>query len=205
MTEIRIFVEGGGHSKRTQQRLREAFDRFLTQPKDAARERRIRWRLAICGGRGQTYRDFAWALRAFPEAFNVLLVDSEAAVARRPPEHLRTHDNWDCSLGTEENYHLMVQAMEAWLIADPEALALFYGPRFGARAIPKQQNVEEIPKVDLQTSLENATRGTQKGPYRKLDHGSALLGRIDPDKVRKRARHCGRLFAALTEVIQADP
>lgn len=91
----------------------------------------------------------------------------------------------------------MVQMMEAWFLADPEALAVYYGQRFGAQALPGRGNVEQIAKADVERSLKEATRKTQKGEYHKIRHGAELLARIDPAKVRKRAPHCERLLATL--------
>lgn len=91
----------------------------------------------------------------------------------------------------------MVQMMEAWFLADSEALGAYYGQRFGAKALPGRENVEQIPKADVERFLKEATKKTQKGEYHKIRHGSELLARIDPDKVRKRAPHCERLLAML--------
>ncbi len=56
----------------------------------------------------------------------------------------------------------MVHAVEAWLLADPQVLAEYYGANFHANAIPPRKDVEAIEKRDLMTALERATMGTQK-------------------------------------------
>ena len=61
-----------------------------------------------------------------------------------------------------------------------QALTEFYGQDFLRNALPGTDDVEAIPKDRLLSSLNHATRGTQKGPYHKIDHGAALLERIDP-------------------------
>lgn len=91
----------------------------------------------------------------------------------------------------------MVQMMEAWFLADPEALTAYYGQDFGAKALPGRKNVEDIAKSDIERSLKEATKRTQKGEYHKIRHGSELLTKIDPGKVRKRAPYCDRLLATL--------
>jgi hypothetical protein len=96
----------------------------------------------------------------------------------------------------------MVQTVEAWIVADPEALSDFYGHGFLRNALPGSDDVEVIPKDRLLSSLSRATRSTQKGPYHKIDHGAALLERIDPEKVRSRSRHCDLLFRELEAVIR---
>jgi hypothetical protein len=80
VTEIRIYVEGGGDSADTKQFLREGFSTFLKGVNSNAREKRIRWHVVMCGGRVATIKAFRTATRQHAEAFNVLLVDSESAV-----------------------------------------------------------------------------------------------------------------------------
>ncbi len=91
----------------------------------------------------------------------------------------------------------MVQTVEAWLVADPETLTRFYGQGFLRGLLPKRQDVEEIAKADLNRALDRATARTQKGRYHKILHCSILLGLLDPNRVRARARHCDLLFTTL--------
>jgi len=91
----------------------------------------------------------------------------------------------------------MVQTMEAWLIADREALARFYGQGFGVSAIPMHSNVEQIDKSTLESALKAATRHTSKGEYHKIHHGCKLLTQLDSARVRYAALHCERLFTTL--------
>lgn len=202
MTEIRLYIEGGG-GKESKARLRLAFSRFLGEIQEEARRRRVRWQIVLCGSRSQTYEDFRLALRTHPDAWNLLLVDAERPVTRTPQGHLTEPapdgDGWNLSSITDEQCHLMVQAMEAWLIADPEALAAFYGQGFAANALPKTKNVEKIPKDRLASSLANATRNTQRREYHKTRHAPQILERLDPGKVRSRASHCERLFTTINE------
>lgn len=100
-----------------------------------------------------------------------------------------------------ECIHLMVQCMEAWIVADPEALAAFYDQYFKANALPARQNLEEEPKQDLYDKLDKATADKRliKGRYGKIRHASELLKRIDPAKV---AMRCPR-FATFTRWLDA--
>jgi len=98
---------------------------------------------------------------------------------------------------TDDQLHFMVQAMEAWLVADPEALASFYGQDFRRGALPGQKDVEQIAKGDLASALDRATKDARtKGEYDK-SHGFELIGKIDPAKVRKASYHAARFFDAL--------
>ena len=95
----------------------------------------------------------------------------------------------------------MAQTMEAWLVADRDALGEYYGGGFLDSAIPDNTNVEEIDKATLESALDAATRGTQKGKYRKIQHAADLLARMNPGVVRARAQHCDRLFRTLESLI----
>src|SRR5262245_43173781 len=103
------------------------------------------------------------ALDMHPDAFNVLLIDSEGPVNNGPKAHLKRRDDWNLPDISAEHYHLMVQMMEAWLAADREARRKFYGQRFNANAIPRTPNVEQIGKQDLESALKEATRRTARG------------------------------------------
>ncbi len=90
-------------------------------------------------------------------------------------------------------------------MADVEALQRFYGTGFRRKALPKTQDVEQIDKARLERSLLQASAGTSKGRYHKIQHGGRLLALLDSPKVRARARHCERLFATLEGKIGAPP
>ena len=96
----------------------------------------------------------------------------------------------------------MTQAMEAWFVADVATVAGFYGPEFRRNSIPRNPDVEQIAKVQLETSLRDASRGTQKGEYHKAHHAWKLLGLIDATIVRNSSRHCERLFTTLQAKMQ---
>ena len=134
----------------------------------------------------------------------MLLVDAEAAVISDSPRaHLEKRDCWDLRFATDDMVHLMIQAMETWIVADPDALAAYYGQRFLAKALPKAANLESVPQEDIIRALEQATRRTQKGTYHKIRHASQILQRIDPHSVGQRCPACARLFATLGKAIHA--
>ena len=194
VVKIRIYVEGGGNSRHQKAQVRQGFSKFLRKAlgKNIA--------IIACGSRQDTYRDWKNALKRHPDAFNVLLVDSEAPVSKTPWLHLAARDGWQKpSQTTDEQCHLMVQMIEAWLLADVETLRKFYQKGFNAKAIPKRQNVEQIPKKQVESALITATRKTQKGTYHKIRHGPVLLAQISVDKVRIAAPHCERLLRILSK------
>jgi len=78
----------------------------------------------------------------------------------------------------------------------------YHGQGFRPNALPRAADLETVAKTDFAHALEHATRATQKGPYHKIHHASALLERIDPATVTQRCRHCRRLFEILTGWLQ---
>ncbi len=101
----------------------------------------------------------------------------------------------------------MIECMETWILADPEALAEFYGQGFPIDSLPKRTNLEEERKEDVAKYLDDAINRTKKavenpkkGGYKKVDHGSKLLGKIDPKKVAKRCPH----FAIFVEWLESQ-
>ena len=201
VNEIRIYVEGGGQDRDAKARLGAGFNGFLADLRTLARSRRIKWQIIPCGSRDEAYRKFVKALKTHPDAFNVLLVDSEAPVKETPWQHLQRRDGWNSHAVDDAQCHLMVQMMEAWFIADIDSLQRFYGQGFNASALPRNPNVEEIPKQQIESSLKTATRRTTKGEYHKTHHAPKILEQLDVSKVREAAPHCNRLFTTLEKKI----
>jgi hypothetical protein len=197
--EIRIYIEGGGDKKDTKKAIRIGFSEFLKELRQIAQKNRIRWQIIICGSRQNAFGDFKNALKANPNAFNVLLVDAEAPVNTTPCQHLKFRDDWDLLNIDDDHCQLMVQTMESWLIADIETLKKFYGSGFKESIIPKNPEVEKIDKKLLESCLKAATRHTKKGEYHKIQHASKLLALLEVDKVRQVAPHCDRLFTTLIQ------
>ncbi len=206
MTTVAIYLEGGGDTAEQKAQLRRGMDDFLRSLKDRVREKRWQWRLVPCGGRQGAFDAFQNARRQSSAIdIIVLLVDSESAViVTSRAGHLRQRqgDGWDLTGVSEDHIHLMVQTMEAWIVADPEALATYYGQGFRSNALPSRQNLEEEPKADCVRKLTIATQDTTKGEYHKIRHASDLLARISAEKVRSRCPHAEFLFATLSQLIR---
>jgi Domain of unknown function (DUF4276) len=201
---VRIYCEGGGASNSTKDLLRKGMNEFLRELKNIARSNRIRWDLIACGSRQDAYEDFVRALKTFPGAFNVLLVDSDLPVNPPTWRHLKQNNGWELAEEHDLQCHLMAQAMEAWLIADVEALKTYYGRDFNTNTIPATANVEHIDKNQLTRVLNDATRRTQKGKYDKIKHASEILQKLDFVKVRQAAPHCDHLFNTLAKKMVAE-
>jgi hypothetical protein len=183
---VTIFVEGGGNSDLTLRRCRQGFTAYCG--KLAPRDKRPK--IVACGGRKDAFDDFMTAIKngGSVDTF-VLLVDSEERVTVPDPiEHLRRRDGSQLPerLGRHRVF-LMVQAMEAWFLADREILADYYDGGFRPKGLPgRRDDIESVPKGDLEPGLKQATRDTRtKGQYHKTRHGFDLLAKVDPVKIEK--------------------
>jgi hypothetical protein len=97
----------------------------------------------------------------------------------------------------------MVQCMEAWFLADAQALGKYYGKEFRESAIRLNPKVEEIPKKDVIEALKTATKETSKGPYHKTRHAPYLLRAISPALVKQASGHCRRLFESVPKLAES--
>ena len=196
-------MEGGGNGKENRAALRQGMDTFLEPLKEAARNKALSWKLVCCGTRNEAFQRFQNAVNNSTDPVNVLLVDAEGPMNQLPRRHLRDRDGWNLNVTHEDTVHLMVQAMETWIVADSEALNRYYGQGFRANKLPKATDLETVPKTTVERSLGEATKDTQKGRYHKIRHASDLLKRIDAERVRTRCRHCQRLFDEIGQILNA--
>ena len=197
LVSARLYVEGGGDDRELRTRCRKAFSKFLEKADLGGRLPRI----VACGPRRQAYRQFCQAFAKGQADFVVLLVDSERPLCSGSSawKHLGVApDNWAKPSGADEdNAHLMVQCMEAWLIADPDALAAHFGNGFRKSALPSNQNVEQVSKADLLDGLAAAIGGTKERRYHKGRHSFKLLERIDPTLVEGASPNARRFLDAM--------
>lgn len=184
--EFRIFVEGGAKGK-LGQKCRQGFARFFEKSGLGQRSPKI----VSCGSRKDAYDDFCHALsKAGENDVYLLLVDSEEAV-RVDSEHVWAHvkarqgDGWDKPATADEDMlHFMVECMENWFLADPQALEAFFGQGFKAAVLPKNRDIESVLKAEVYEALKRATSELKtKRPYGKGEHSFALLEKINPASV----------------------
>jgi hypothetical protein len=153
--------------------------------------------VVACGTRRQAFDSFCAALnKGDSELLPLLLVDSEAPVSGSPWEHLQREDSWrrpqNCS---DEHAQLMVQCMEAWFLADKDALLSFYGSEFRRDSLPQGANVEKIAKMDVINALKRATRDCSgKGSYHKGRHSYKILALVNPESVANSSAFGRRLI-----------
>jgi hypothetical protein len=104
--ELRIYYEGD-------KRLKPGFHQFLGDVVKAARMRGCKFQSVEANG--TPVQDFRDALKIHPDAWNVLLLDSEDA----QESQLRRKSLEGCD---PESIFWMVQIMESWFVADVDAL-----------------------------------------------------------------------------------
>lgn len=202
---MKIYVEGGGDAALLKTECRQGFSRFF----ESAGFKGKMPRVVACGGRNDAFDSFCTAINQGECA--LLLVDSEDPVnvthqqgnpdQWKPWDHLHQRDKWDKPANADDiDCHLMVQCMEAWFIADRQALAEFFGQCFKQNQLPNSANsIESIAKRQLYTSLANATKGCQKGQYGKGAHSFKLLALINPTSITTASPWANRLVDTLTE------
>ncbi len=211
---IEIYIEGGGDSKHLWRELRLGFDVLFRTLKTAAKAKGLKWNLSLGGGRPETCKDFIQASQqADKHTLVVLLVDSDTPLPLNDDENadsaarknaLRdSYTKFDWKSIAPENIHLMVQCMEAWIVADPDALASYYGKNFHSNKLPTRQNLEEEPKASLYDKLDQAVCHTQKAKYKKIEHASKLLSMLDAGKVASRCPRFNTFTSWLNQMIEA--
>lgn len=193
--EIVIYLEGGG-GKDMRRQLRRAMRQFL---RGAFAGSRASVRIEVCGTRSEAFRRFR-AARSGGEAVRFLLIDSEGPVdwdQDTAVRFLTRQDKWDLGFAEDDRVHLMVQFMETWIVADPNALAEYYGRGFREKSLPAATDLESVSKLVVSRALTAATAQTGKADYQKGRDSAELLRRVDPGLARARCRGCERLFRAL--------
>ncbi len=175
MVSVQIYVEGGGDQDRTLTKCRKAFHDLLDP--HCSRKPKI----VASGSRHEAFKDFSKSV-ATDAACSVLLVDAEETVNDQDTawDHLQRRETWQRPPGSsDEQFHLMVQVMESWFLADEACLAKFYGAGFSAGSLPGNPDIEKIPKQDVLSGLYKASRKSKKGSYHKTKHGFEILSGLD--------------------------
>ena len=192
----KIYMEGGSKQK-SDKEIRRLVGLFIE--KTGAHHESFK--VATCGSRSRAHREFTKHHKRNDRARALLLVDAEGPVtANSAWEHLEKLEDWNKPADVkDEQYHLMVQLMESWFMADQETLQSYYGKKFRTKSLPQNPAIEEIPKRDIEQKLKHATRNTSKGAYNKGKHSFEILARLDPEKVRRASPYADRFFKALLE------
>ena len=207
MKEVRLYIEGDTKQKGSGNSitLRQGFNEFFNKWADEEKLK-IDLQPILCGDRGKAVKIFLSDDVQYSKGFAILLIDSEREKDTSDNAKVflqKDFPNSDFKKIKESQCHFMVQAMESWFLADVEKLAECYDNKFNEKALPKNKEVEKIPKKDAIDGLKNATKDTRngKGEYGKGADSGKILGEIRPQKVREAAPHCERLFETIVKEI----
>ena len=198
---VTVYVEGGGDSAQLKAQCRKGFQELLDKAGFGGRLPRV----VPCGSRNQAFRNFKRALRD-GVGNPILLVDSEDPVAEADRSdanpsgawrHLSRRDDWTRPSGAKDDQaQLMVTTMETWLLADRQTLIAYF-PAVSASALPPDADLESRRKKEVSDALRNATQSSSKGRYHKGNHSFDLLGRVQPEELKRRLPHFRRFVATL--------
>ena len=173
---MNLYMEGGPH-------LRVPMNGFIKR----AVGRNLNLKVIPCGSRAKTIDRFAKAAGALPSS--ILMIDSEGEGLNALAGRLSTETSLPNS-----RFFFMVELMEAWFLADRQTLGNYFGRGFRPNRLPGNPSVEMIPKQDVLNGLNNATRDSGKGPYKKGTHDGWLLSRLDPSTVYRSCPNFRRLI-----------
>ena len=197
VAEVTIHFEG--HSN-----LRAGFHKLFESHVNHARQRRMRFKLIAGGSRTEAVKDFLRSCRSQPSNVNILLIDSEGPVPKTASaiQSLRAQNFWDGGVACDDDQiNFMVQAMEAWFIADSRALVEHFGRDFNINVLPSPQNAESLAPGNLTTAIREGLRHGGRRRYDKVTDGVKLLQLIDEVRVSQHCRHFNRLTDYLVREI----
>ena len=161
-----IYLEGGNH-------LRNPMKGFLRRAVNPNYPQSVVLDVVPCRSRDRAISRFGKA-----QPGSLLLIDSEgediATLSSRVAERTRVAD-------AAGRAFFMVQCMEAWFLADRQALIGYFSDGINENPLSRNYNVEQIAEPD--DGIRNATRRCRKGQYNKTTHAVDLLAMINPQAV----------------------
>ncbi|MEZ5355944.1 MAG: DUF4276 family protein [Bryobacteraceae bacterium] len=154
-------------------------------------------RIIAGGGRTQAREDFRRVLRSGENA--LLLIDSEGPVPDgTDPWTVLASEGWRRpERATGDHVHLMVECMEAWFLADRNALSSYFGKGFRENALPGNPRPNQVAKAEILRAVDIAARDTTKQGYDKGRDSFRILALVDPSRVRASCPWVRRLLEKL--------
>ncbi len=161
---MEVYLEG-------HRRLRVPMKSFLRNAVRTIHNQSITLNVEPCGSGDDAVK------RCVKDTESILLIDSEGEVSQELIVRVSGQ------IGSTNRAFYMVQQMEAWFIADRDALANYFGPGFRESALPQRNNIEDAPKREIENGLRNATRDCAKQRYSKGRDDMGLLNQLNPATV----------------------
>ena len=199
MSNIKIYVEGGGNSNNLHARCREGFKKLLENSGLKGRVPRI----VACGSRNEAFDSFKTAQEKENLQYVALLVDSEDPVKdiEQTWKHLKDRDRWECPQdATDDQVFLMTTCMETWIITDRTALGKIYRNCLQTSALPSivKNVIEQRSRQEIQDAL---IRATQKctNAYAKNKHSFQALANVDPNTLQQHLPSFARMIRVLDQ------
>jgi hypothetical protein len=196
MGSVTIYVEGGGDSKELRARCRKGFNKLIKKLGFSGRMPKI----VACGGRDKAYDMFNKSMTsAEDDEFSMLLVDSEDPIISAPWDHLKVRDNWDRPVGAKDDQaQMMATCMEAWIMADHEALRKVFGSCLRVAPLFPVNDLEKRSRHELLDALKSATNGCGKGRgYEKGARSFKILAELSPSPLKENLFYFCRFEEAL--------
>ncbi len=172
---MNVYLEGGPL-------LRPAMKAFLLRAVNAIRRQSVDLNIVPCGSGDDAIR------KCSRDSDALLLIDSEGPLSTDLTGRISRQ------VGSDNHAFFMVQLMEAWFLADRPTLETYYGSEFIPGRLPANPNTEDIPKLDVERGLRDATRRCRKGAYNKTTHATALLNLLNPAAVYRACPNFARLI-----------
>ncbi len=176
-----LFIEGAIDD--TNGDLRQGFHKLLAQ-KLAGKMPRIKM------GNGITTTVRVFKKNTLSER-GILLIDLDAPATQKSQKLAEYNLN-----DVKGDVFFMIQAMEAWFLAQPQVLDNFYGVAISQK-LPKK-NAQDIPQPA--EYLMGLTRNTGKGTYRKIEHGVKLLESLDAHQLEQASVEFANLIKRLESI-----
>jgi hypothetical protein len=180
---VRIYLEGGGHSKELHTRCQKAFHELLKSCGFAKRMPK----LVACGSRFEAYDRFRTAQQKGRLGDLVFLwIDSEDPMADIAATwtHLKERDNWVKPQGaTDDQVLMMTTCMETWIVADRQTLREHYGQHLRDSGLPTIANLELRTRDFVQEALKTATAECANR-YEKGKRSFQIFARLNPDALK---------------------
>ncbi|HEX3149243.1 MAG TPA: DUF4276 family protein [Gemmataceae bacterium] len=190
--QILVFIEGEGGGRTTSKRgflageFRKSWKQFLQPLADHATNKGIRRFQCIAGRGGSAVTDtFANPLPKDQGALRILIIDSEGPVADVSKPWAALNPKKRPKWATDSDCYLMVQCLEAWLLADRDGLKAHFDRTktcFNEKKLKKWPNLEALDRKTVQRAISDATSSC-KNPYGHAD-GNVLIAIVDREKLK---------------------